>query len=402
MSHRDRVFASPWNDRGRVPYSPSHAGKRAGGTARARIVRQRRRHRRGAPLAFTSQAARGANTGQLWDLADAASARRSPTSPPTAPTGRSASPRSPTVAWTHRDRVHVHDLSTGHEPVFDAQPDLLGLAAHHGRAAVVAVFGPANDAEVAVHDALTGECLAEFTLWLGPGPSTAGSCTPPPPPAPSSASPATPPSASSTSNAARRSPPSPPLRDPEPVPGRPRPRPADPVRPVRLRPGRRPPGNPGNPVPLRPSGRVPGRGQPSSSRRPPRRPRDPPGLERRSPVPPHQGPRAGQRPGPRPRRHPPRSHRQRPLHDPPMWLGDAPAQAPARQTTPLPRHRRRPKSRNPERTLHRTHHRPPHRLVGSADSMPYAHGWAPPGLVRRRVRCSGIGLGPGLLAWHGP
>ncbi|NVI91527.1 hypothetical protein, partial [Actinomadura sp. BRA 177] len=124
----------------------------------------------GAPLAFTSQAARGANTGQLWDLA-AGAALGAPI--PDFPADRAdwafgVPAGSPTVAWTHRDRVHVHDLSTGHEPVFDAQPDLLGLAAHHGRAAVVAVFGPANDAEVAVHDALTGECLAEFTLWLGP------------------------------------------------------------------------------------------------------------------------------------------------------------------------------------------------------------------------------------------
>jgi hypothetical protein len=124
----------------------------------------------GAPLAFTSQAARGANTGQLWDLtAGAALGAPLPDFPADRADWAFGVPAgSPTVAWTHRDRVHVHDLSTGHEPVFDAQPDLLGLAAHHGRAAAVAVFGPANDAEVVVHDALTGDRLGEFTLWLGP------------------------------------------------------------------------------------------------------------------------------------------------------------------------------------------------------------------------------------------
>ncbi|MFB4306518.1 hypothetical protein [Actinomadura sp. GTD37] len=123
----------------------------------------------GPPLAFTSQAARGANAGQLWDLA-AGAALGAPI--PGFPTDRAEwafglPAGSPTVAWTYRDRVHVHDLSTGEEPVLDGRPDLLGLAVHHGRAAVVAVFGPANDAEAVVWDALTGERLAEFTLWLG-------------------------------------------------------------------------------------------------------------------------------------------------------------------------------------------------------------------------------------------
>ena len=123
----------------------------------------------GAPLAFTSQTARGANAGQLWDLA-AGAALGAPI--PDFPADRAdwafgVPAGSPTVAWTHRDRVHVQDLSTGHEPVFDGQPDLVGLAVHHGRAAVVTVFGPASDAEVVAWDALTGERLAEFTLWLG-------------------------------------------------------------------------------------------------------------------------------------------------------------------------------------------------------------------------------------------
>ncbi|MEU5993172.1 hypothetical protein ABZ806_29740 [Spirillospora sp. NPDC047418] len=123
----------------------------------------------GAPLAFTSQAARGANTGQLWDLT-AGAALGAPI--PDFPTDRAdwafgVPGGSPAIAWTHRDRVHVHDLATGGERVFDGRPDLLGLAVHHGRAAVVAVFGPASDAEVVVWDAVTGDRLTEFALWLG-------------------------------------------------------------------------------------------------------------------------------------------------------------------------------------------------------------------------------------------
>ncbi|CNF61508.1 Uncharacterised protein [Mycobacterium tuberculosis] len=125
----------------------------------------------GAPLAFTSQSARGANTGQLWDLT-AGAALGPPI--PDFPTDRAdwafgTAAGSPAVAWTHRDRVHVHDLATGGEPVLDGRPDLLGLAVHHGRAGVVAVSGPASDAEVVVWDAATGERLTEFTLWLGHG-----------------------------------------------------------------------------------------------------------------------------------------------------------------------------------------------------------------------------------------
>ncbi|WP_433227370.1 hypothetical protein [Actinomadura formosensis] len=76
---------------------------------------------------------------------------------------------SPTVVWDHRDRIHVHDLGSGDELTLDGRPDLLGLAVHRGRGAVVAVFGPAYDAEVIVWDARTGDRLAEFTLWLGHG-----------------------------------------------------------------------------------------------------------------------------------------------------------------------------------------------------------------------------------------
>ncbi|TDD35077.1 hypothetical protein E1287_14990 [Actinomadura sp. KC06] len=123
----------------------------------------------GPPLVFTSRTDHGANTGQAWDLA-----ARAVLGPPIPdfpaeraewtfglPTG------SPTVAWTHRDRVHVQDVRTGRELVLDGQPDLLALAVHGGRGAVVAIFGPANDAEVVVWDALTGDRLAEFALWLG-------------------------------------------------------------------------------------------------------------------------------------------------------------------------------------------------------------------------------------------
>lgn len=120
-------------------------------------------------LAFTSRVGQGVNTGQAWDLASGA-----PLGPPIPdfPADRAdwafgLPAGSPTVAWTHRDRLHVHDLGTGRELILDAHPDLLGLTVHHGRGAVVAVFGPANDAEVAVWDALTGDRLADFHLWLG-------------------------------------------------------------------------------------------------------------------------------------------------------------------------------------------------------------------------------------------
>jgi hypothetical protein len=123
----------------------------------------------GPPLAFASRTAHGANTGQAWDLAI-----RAAVGPPISdfPADRAEwtfglPAGSPTVAWTHRDRVHVHDLGTGHELILDGQPDLLGLAVHTGRAAVVAVFGPARDTEVIVWDAATGDRLAEFVLWLG-------------------------------------------------------------------------------------------------------------------------------------------------------------------------------------------------------------------------------------------
>ncbi|MEU8119738.1 hypothetical protein AB0C21_13635 [Spirillospora sp. NPDC049024] len=123
------------------------------------------------PLAFTSRVGQGVNTGQAWDLAAGA-----PLGPPIPdfPADRAdwafgVPAGSPTVAWTHRDRLHVHDLGTGRDVILDAHPDLLGLAVHHGRAAVVAVFGPASDAEVAVWDALTGDRLAGFHLWLGHG-----------------------------------------------------------------------------------------------------------------------------------------------------------------------------------------------------------------------------------------
>ncbi|MFI0479174.1 hypothetical protein [Actinomadura sp. 9N215] len=123
----------------------------------------------GPPLAFTSRTAHDANTGQAWDLTTGAAL-----GPPVPgfPADRAAwtfgvPAGSPAVAWTHRDRVHVQDVRTGRELVLDGQPDLLALAVHGGRGAVVAVFGPATDAEVVVWDALTGHRLAEFALWLG-------------------------------------------------------------------------------------------------------------------------------------------------------------------------------------------------------------------------------------------
>ncbi|XRQ04777.1 hypothetical protein ACN3XK_50695 [Actinomadura welshii] len=123
----------------------------------------------GPPLVFASQAAPGANIGQAWDAATGIAI-----GPPIPdfPADRAgwafgAPAGSPVVAWTHRDRVHVHDLGTGRETAVDGQPDLVGLAAHTGRAAVVGVFGPASDAEVVVWDVVTGERLAAFTVWLG-------------------------------------------------------------------------------------------------------------------------------------------------------------------------------------------------------------------------------------------
>ncbi|QXJ21612.1 hypothetical protein AGRA3207_002482 [Actinomadura graeca] len=127
----------------------------------------------GTPRAFTSQAGTGANLGQAWDLASGA-----PAGPPVPdfPDDRAdwafgLPDGAPVVAWTRRDRIHVHDLRTGGEvtlePDRSAPPDLVGLSAHRGRGAVVAVFGPAHDAEVVVWDAATGDRLAEFGVWLG-------------------------------------------------------------------------------------------------------------------------------------------------------------------------------------------------------------------------------------------
>ncbi|MFC4053431.1 hypothetical protein ACFOY4_27410 [Actinomadura syzygii] len=126
----------------------------------------------GTSLAFASQAGQGVNTGLVWDLAS-----RAVLGPPIPdfPADRAdwtfgvPVAGTPLVAWTHRDRVHVQGPGSGHELVIDGQPDMLGLAAHGGRGAVVAVFGPANDARVAVWDALSGDRLAEFALWLGHG-----------------------------------------------------------------------------------------------------------------------------------------------------------------------------------------------------------------------------------------
>ncbi|MGI5326572.1 hypothetical protein [Actinomadura nitritigenes] len=124
----------------------------------------------GPPLAFASRAGQGANIGQAWDLRT-----RSALGPPIPdfPDHRAEwafgllPDGAPVVAWTHRDRVHVLDLSTGAEFAVDGQPDLIGLAVHGGRGAVVAVFGPASDARIAVLDARTGDLRTEFGVWLG-------------------------------------------------------------------------------------------------------------------------------------------------------------------------------------------------------------------------------------------
>ncbi|WP_131742697.1 hypothetical protein [Actinomadura roseirufa] len=128
----------------------------------------------GAPLVFAARAGEGANLGQAWDAA--AGAAFGPALPGfcedwafgvlPGPDGAS-----PVVAWTHRDRLHVHDLRSGAELALEpgraVHPDLVGLAVHGGRGAVVAVFGPAHGAEVVVWDARTGHRLGECGVFLG-------------------------------------------------------------------------------------------------------------------------------------------------------------------------------------------------------------------------------------------
>ncbi|TDD83397.1 hypothetical protein [Actinomadura rubrisoli] len=128
----------------------------------------------GPPLVLASRAGEGACLGQAWDLA--ARAALGPPIPDFPYEGTEWAfgllpGGSPVVAWSHRDRMHVHDLASGAELVLEperaAQPDLVGLAVYEGRGAVVAVFGPAHDAEVVVWDAATGDRLEEFGVWLG-------------------------------------------------------------------------------------------------------------------------------------------------------------------------------------------------------------------------------------------
>ncbi|OLT32008.1 hypothetical protein BJF79_36530 [Actinomadura sp. CNU-125] len=78
---------------------------------------------------------------------------------------------SPVVAWADGGRVHVHDLYGGDEVVIDdaeaSFPDVVGLAVHRGRGAVVTVFDRRPHADVLVWDARTGERLARFDTWFG-------------------------------------------------------------------------------------------------------------------------------------------------------------------------------------------------------------------------------------------
>lgn len=131
----------------------------------------------GAATAFASRVADGGNTGIAWDLA-----RRTPLGAPIPAFpgdrdewtfGALPGPRgdTPVVAWACRGRLHVHDLLCGDEVVIDdadaSFPDLLGLAVHEGRGAVVAVFDKRPEAEVAVWDARTAERLGTFEVWFG-------------------------------------------------------------------------------------------------------------------------------------------------------------------------------------------------------------------------------------------
>ncbi|MFD0901377.1 DNA ligase-like domain-containing protein [Actinomadura sediminis] len=78
---------------------------------------------------------------------------------------------SPVVAWAGGERVHVHDVRGGGEVVIDdadaSFPDVVGLAVHRGRGAVVTVFDRRPHAEIVLWDARTGERLADFETWSG-------------------------------------------------------------------------------------------------------------------------------------------------------------------------------------------------------------------------------------------
>lgn len=78
---------------------------------------------------------------------------------------------SPVVAWAGGGRVHVHDVHGGGEVVIDEAeasfPDVVGLAVHRGRGAVVTVFDRRPHAEIILWDARTGERLAGFETWFG-------------------------------------------------------------------------------------------------------------------------------------------------------------------------------------------------------------------------------------------
>ncbi|WP_329522045.1 WD40 repeat domain-containing protein [Spirillospora sp. NBC_01491] len=125
----------------------------------------------GDALAFASGSANGhGGVGRAWNLRTGAAGPPIPD----LPDGLWAFalvPGGPVAAWCHRDRVHVCDPFTGAERELDheraVQPDLVGLAERHGRGVVVAVFGPAGDAEVVLWDAGTGEPAGEFGVWLG-------------------------------------------------------------------------------------------------------------------------------------------------------------------------------------------------------------------------------------------
>ncbi|MBE1530937.1 WD40 repeat domain-containing protein [Actinomadura algeriensis] len=78
---------------------------------------------------------------------------------------------SPVVAWAGGGRVHVHDVRGGGEVVIDEAeasfPDVVGLAVHEDRGAVVTVFDRRPHAEIILWDARTGERLADFETWFG-------------------------------------------------------------------------------------------------------------------------------------------------------------------------------------------------------------------------------------------
>ncbi|MEV5829628.1 hypothetical protein AB0L25_29090 [Spirillospora sp. NPDC052242] len=131
----------------------------------------------GAATACASLIGDGGAVGLAWDLASGARVGEPlpgfPYDDEEWAFGALPGPRgaSPVVAWAGGGRVHVHDVRGGDEVVIDdaeaSFPDVVGLAVHRGRGAVVTVFDRRPHAEIVLWDARTGERLADFETWFG-------------------------------------------------------------------------------------------------------------------------------------------------------------------------------------------------------------------------------------------